>query len=255
MLLTYILLLVENVFTVYLPSRLAKMILAKMYINCDAEAFSSMEITQSSGVRSQLLHRWKDRFVAMHSIFSGFGPYPNLCYVQQGTLPFMSWRLLQAMHLGYHALHTATDDLESFLWVMVWSLVHILRRAVGTTTTQQITIINGLAEQLSSRNILNILNREGVIMVLWKEKTFKGLLQDWLEICMKSRRVVVELEDTLRRSSGDANARDKCLNEIHEHCIEVYKGFLKTGYEHLRTIKDHKDWKSVVDSNGDLLKE
>jgi hypothetical protein len=191
----------------------------------------------------------------MHSIF--FGPHPNLCYVQQGTLPFMSWRLLRAMQMGYPALHTATDDLESFLWVMVWSLVHILRRAVGTTTTKQITIINGLAEQLSSRHIPDILNREGVIMSEWKEKTFKGLLQDWLKISVDSRIVVDELEDTLLRSSlaGDANARDMCLSDIHEHCIGVYKGFLRTGYEHLRTIKDHKDWKSVVDSNGDLLKE
>ncbi|KAF8272963.1 hypothetical protein EI94DRAFT_1499358, partial [Lactarius quietus] len=44
---------------------------------------------------------------------------------QSGTLPFMSTHLLNALYSGCRALHTAVDDLESFLWVLVWSLVRI----------------------------------------------------------------------------------------------------------------------------------
>ncbi|KAH9083530.1 hypothetical protein EDB83DRAFT_2212655 [Lactarius deliciosus] len=46
---------------------------------------------------------------------------------RSGTLPFMSIRLLTGWYLGRPALHTAVDDLESFLWVLVWSLVHTFK--------------------------------------------------------------------------------------------------------------------------------
>lgn len=95
-----------------------------------------METTQLSGVRSPLLRHVKDRFVAMRSIF--FGSYPNL-YCEQGTLPFMSRCLLRSLELGDRILHTAMDDLESFLWVLVWSLTHILKWVVGQAKTRQIT--------------------------------------------------------------------------------------------------------------------
>ncbi|KAH9026484.1 hypothetical protein EDB85DRAFT_1844617, partial [Lactarius pseudohatsudake] len=42
-----------------------------------------------------------------------------------GTLPFISLRLVNAWAANHPALHTAADDLESFMWVLVWSLVHI----------------------------------------------------------------------------------------------------------------------------------
>lgn len=233
--------------SVFLSSRLYK-----INVNCDAEAFSLMEITQSSGVRSQLIYHGKDRFVAMRSIF--FEPHPNLCCVHQGTLPFMSKRLLRALELGTCALHTAADDLESFLWVLVWSLAHILKRAVGETITDQISSINNLAEHLSSRFIPSILSRELTVMDEWKEKVFGGLLHDWLKISQKSRTVVAGLQVTLLRSLDDVKLREECLDLIDEHCIKVYQEFFRTGYEHFETIKEHRDWEAVVNFNGDLLK-
>ncbi|KAH9040469.1 hypothetical protein EDB85DRAFT_1850184, partial [Lactarius pseudohatsudake] len=44
---------------------------------------------------------------------------------RSGTLPFMSTRLLNQWRLNRPVLRTAIDDLESFLWVLVWSLVCI----------------------------------------------------------------------------------------------------------------------------------
>ncbi|KAH8990117.1 hypothetical protein EDB86DRAFT_2807421, partial [Lactarius hatsudake] len=46
---------------------------------------------------------------------------------RSGTLPFMSARLLDEWRLNNLVLHTAIDDLESFLWVLVWSLVCIFK--------------------------------------------------------------------------------------------------------------------------------
>ncbi|KAH9037970.1 hypothetical protein EDB83DRAFT_1737424 [Lactarius deliciosus] len=41
---------------------------------------------------------------------------------RSGTLPFIAWRLVNAWSGNKPALHTAADDLESFMWVLVWSL-------------------------------------------------------------------------------------------------------------------------------------
>lgn len=73
-----------------------------------------MGIVQLSGARVQLHQCWNDR-------------------VQQGTLPFMSMPLLDAWDLERPSLHTAVDDFESFLWVLVWSLVYIYKRFATTT--------------------------------------------------------------------------------------------------------------------------
>ena len=54
-------------------------------------------------------------------------------YVLQGTLPFMSLRLLAAWARDLPIVHTAVDDLESFLWVLVWALVHIFKK-IGKTS-------------------------------------------------------------------------------------------------------------------------
>ncbi|KAH9036686.1 hypothetical protein EDB84DRAFT_1268997 [Lactarius hengduanensis] len=48
---------------------------------------------------------------------------------RSGTLPFISLRLVNAWSRNVPALHTAADDLESFMWVLVWSLVHIFKNS------------------------------------------------------------------------------------------------------------------------------
>jgi hypothetical protein len=90
-----------------------------------------------------------------------FKAHSHLCCVQQGTLPFMSDRLLFSLDKS-HILHTAVDDLESFIWVLVWSLVHILKWAAEITDKS--STIHQIAHSLSSRHIPDIRFREGTVM-------------------------------------------------------------------------------------------
>jgi len=46
-----------------------------------------------------------------------------ICQVPQATLPFMAKRLVMAYTKETPVLPTAVDDLESFVWVLVWTLV------------------------------------------------------------------------------------------------------------------------------------
>jgi len=59
-----------------------------------------------------------------HSIEWGKIP-PTPSSERSGTLPFMSQRLLNPWDDDEPIVHTAIDDLESFLWVLIWALVQI----------------------------------------------------------------------------------------------------------------------------------
>ncbi|KAH9066159.1 hypothetical protein EDB87DRAFT_1542454, partial [Lactarius vividus] len=58
---------------------------------------------------------------------------PSRSRDRSGTLPFIALRLIDAWSGYAPALHTAADDLESFMWVLVWSLVHIFKKVANIT--------------------------------------------------------------------------------------------------------------------------
>ncbi|KAH8981173.1 hypothetical protein EDB92DRAFT_1756331, partial [Lactarius akahatsu] len=58
---------------------------------------------------------------------------PTASRDRSGTLPFVSLRLVNTWAANRPALHTAADDLESFMWVLVWSLVHIFKKFATIT--------------------------------------------------------------------------------------------------------------------------
>jgi hypothetical protein len=43
----------------------------------------------------------------------------------------MSFRLLDAWQLRETIIHTAIDDLESFLWLLIWGIVHASKDIEG----------------------------------------------------------------------------------------------------------------------------
>ena len=63
--------------------------------------------------------------------------------------------LLVALAMGMPGLHTAVDDLESFLWVLVWSLIHIFTKSAKTTDTHSIN--NQIMHAMSSFH-MNLIN-------------------------------------------------------------------------------------------------
>jgi hypothetical protein len=52
----------------------------------------------------------------------------------------MSTHLLTAWNARAQALHTAADDLESFLWVLIWSLNNIFKM-VATITNKNSKVL------------------------------------------------------------------------------------------------------------------
>ncbi|KAH9061239.1 hypothetical protein EDB87DRAFT_1682669 [Lactarius vividus] len=140
-----------------------------------------------------------------------------------GTLPFISIRLLGEWYLDRPVLHMAVDDLESFLWVLVWSLVHILQRYKNKNS-----IIHRLGNILPSRNYTDMFLKERLTKQEWTDKAFGGLIQDWQRISEASQGYVSELQKVLIRLVNDGgsdtgDAQEGIFDELNEHSRKVYR--------------------------------
>ncbi|KAH9003962.1 hypothetical protein EDB86DRAFT_2797806, partial [Lactarius hatsudake] len=172
---------------------------------------------------------------------------------RSGTLPFMSARLLDEWRLNNLVLHTAIDDLESFLWVLVWSLVCIFKTFANITNNN--SRVHDLGHSLSSRSFLEIQSREASAKK-WRDKVFRDLIRDWLRISETSRTVVDELQETLIELVNDGDTSDaqtRIFDELDKRCGMAYKEFIQSGYKHLQTIMGFSNWEDVVSFNGELL--
>jgi hypothetical protein len=170
--------------------------------------------------------------------------------MQQGTLPFMSWRLLFALFNDEQVLHTPVDDLESFLWVLVSSLAYILAPKI---TDEDSKMIRRISTSLSSRYIPDIFLREEYVKEDWPDMVFGDLLLEWLEIAKNSRSAIDRLQEALLRSLGDSDAQERNLDDIEDCCRETYKKFLQAGYKQIRNIREFSDWEAVVNCHGEPL--
>jgi hypothetical protein len=82
----------------------------------------------------------------------------------QGTLPFMSVRLLKCWDSHETYEHTATDDLESFVWVLVWCILC----TNGSNTKDEIDE-NRTIKTLHTTNITSHINvKRGLLWDLWR---------------------------------------------------------------------------------------
>ncbi|KAH9028333.1 hypothetical protein EDB84DRAFT_1272308 [Lactarius hengduanensis] len=179
---------------------------------------------------------------------------PTLSRDRSGTLPFISWRLVNAWCGNKPALHTAADDLESFMWVLVWSLVHIFKK-VANITIESATI-NRLAHAFSSYDPSVIIGK-GIILELWPDQVFGDLIREWLGISFDSRRFLAQVEKSLSasESTNDVDLQKRTWDGLEKYCGEVHNKFIRAGYAHLENIRGYGDWEAVIDKNGGSLNE
>ena len=165
----------------------------------------------------------------------------------QGTLPFISYRVLPAWEMGESVLHTAIDDLESFAWVMLWAALHT--PAVKTLKE------NLWLQALSSDNISMVAMRKHVIMmedldpqkVSGPLRTLWPLLTGWFAIARAGRtalnsflqRFTLSTIDELRPTVPDddvARTPDDFCSELEGVCLPYYKLYLEKAVEFLGTM-------------------
>ncbi|KAH9026023.1 hypothetical protein EDB84DRAFT_1273239 [Lactarius hengduanensis] len=173
---------------------------------------------------------------------------PTASRDRTGTLPFISLRLVNFWSANRPALHTAADDLESFMWVLVWSLVHIFKKIA--TITVDSAMINRLADEFSGFDSTTVLSK-GLTLRLWRDKVFGDLIREWRMISDDSHEFLMQVEETVSAAES-TDDMEREWDGLEKYCGEVYIKFIRAGYAHLENIRGYGDWEAVIATNGEL---
>src|SRR5712672_2252305 len=90
----------------------------------------------------------------------------------------MSMRLLTACQKRKAIIHTALDDLESFLWVLIWGIIYASMDINGANNNEGIQLMLDAwsGDAKSNRSKLPTAQHD------LKDAVFGGLIKEWLGI-------------------------------------------------------------------------
>ena len=144
----------------------------------------------------------------------------------------MSSRMTTSWVNGTPYLHTAFDDLESFLWVLLWTVLYIAKRRQKMTTDEK-----GWFNLLQSGNYKELQNKDIIITRLadgeWRSLSSPVSL--FADLCISWREV--RREYRVRGYTGE--------NPPAEQCFEAFKEYMSAGLKVLESLQG-KTWKGGV---------
>jgi hypothetical protein len=152
----------------------------------------------------------------------------------------VSIRLLTAWLEKDPIMHTAVDDLESFLWLLTWALVRILKK-YGSNRQGILT----LEHVLSSKDIATNVSKEYHMGRSWLNVAFGNLTQDWLKILTLARH---EVEQFMSEFSTILAGSERLVafDNLELLCKKVYEQVLESGFRHREEISRYSQWEDVV---------
>jgi hypothetical protein len=162
-------------------------------------------------------------------------------------MPFMSMRLLDAWQGRDRIIHTALDDLESFLWLLIWGIVYASKDIEGAKTANrgiQLMLDAWSGDVKSNRSKLPTAERT------WKDAVFGDLIREWLDIFRRAREEnepLIEDMSTMDLGSQDWNG---ACNLLESYCKDTYKEVLESGFRCLQGVRDYSNWDKVVAANA-----
>ena len=160
----------------------------------------------------------------------------------------MSVRLLGAWINQWPIIQTAVDDLESFLWLLIWVIVHILKDNTKATT-HNIGIKVMLRTYSESASILSQRVKEMDVESYWADIVFQGIIQKWISIFRLARIDIQKLSQDLIETPLDSPQRGFVCSRLELYCMRIYNDVLNSGFEHLKDIRKYSTWDEVVDAN------
>ena len=154
----------------------------------------------------------------------------------------MSIDLLWAWHDDQPIVHTAVDDLESFVWVLSWVLVHILKK-YGCKEL----FIRYMEQVLSSENLLQNIVKESIVDSQWPDEAFGNLLREWLGTLRSARRNIKKLRLDFSVSPPESISRGIACDGLELYCSRIYEKVLKSGFNHREEISSwYSRWEDVI---------
>jgi hypothetical protein len=165
----------------------------------------------------------------------------------------MSVRLLsrhsaRGLGVGQPVIHTAIDDLESFFWILVWVIVHVLKgNATATGNNPSITNLFRIFSYDMSSQVA-----KGGEMQLWQDVVFGELFREWSHIFQNANQKVVSYARAAA-SARPGRERDESCDKLESYSKTVYNDVLESGFRHLEQIRRFSTWDEVVSANAEMV--
>ncbi|KAF8491086.1 hypothetical protein F5888DRAFT_1620330 [Russula emetica] len=163
-----------------------------------------------------------------------------------GTIPFMSMRLLDAWQVRGTIIHTALDDLESFLWVLIWGIVHASKVIEGAKIANE-----GIQLMLDawSGDVNCNRTKYSTVEISWKDAVFGDLIQEWFNTFRLASRENNRITEDMSIMDLGSQEWDDACDELESYCKDIYKEVLESGFRYLEGVRGYSDWDKVVAAN------
>jgi hypothetical protein len=160
----------------------------------------------------------------------------------------MSMRLLAACQLRETIIHTALDDLESFLWVLIWGIVHASKDIQGANNNRGIRLML----KAWSGNVQANATRLSHAETNWQDAVFGALVKEWLGIFKMAREgaePLMRFMPTIPLDNQRGSQWSKACDWLESHCRKTYEDILKSGFNHFKDVEKYTSWEDVVAAN------
>ena len=160
---------------------------------------------------------------------------------------FMSMRLLGASETNTKVIHTALDDLESFLWLLIWGIYNACKGIDGSN------LANPGMESMRiawSGDLSLSMNKHYNAEYRWRDAVFGDLINKWLGIFGRARRENDRLTENMSGKDLKSKKWGDVCNKLESYCQDVYEEVLESGFYHLDGVSQHADWHKVVNANA-----
>ena len=161
-------------------------------------------------------------------------------------MPFMSMCVLLAMQEKEKHIHTPLDDLESFLWLLIWGVVYASKDIDGSNINRG---INLMLKAWSGDVGLNR-NKWLDLEDSWRDAVFGDLIAEWSVIFRKARKVNIDFALDMKSMEPNSQERDIKCDELESYCKGIYREVLESGFKHLDDVKECIDWNRAVAANN-----
>ncbi|KAJ7250580.1 hypothetical protein C8J57DRAFT_1188295 [Mycena rebaudengoi] len=162
---------------------------------------------------------------------------------RSGTLPFISIAILEAWYEG-GTIHTALDDFESFLWILVWRALHFAK-----THNKLSYKDNTHLESLKVTDPESLArNKKAFQLSVQVERTisfpgsflqpFLPILVQWFDIAVTAKGEMLELQNRRRiRDDADKQGLELDDKEIEQLCLETGRKYVAAGLSALANLQ------------------
>ena len=144
---------------------------------------------------------------------------------------------------------TAVDDLESFLWVLLWTLADILEGVEGAAKINPAILL--IKQTFEKKDPFSTLVKVLLAREIWihRDVVFGGLIRDWLDIFESASKRVSSYALRVAGTPARSSDQEEACDELESFCRGVYEAVLTSGYSHLEGIGQYSCWKDVVEAS------